>query len=174
MTEIEALQEVYAGCGYKLIFTSALLGENIQKIKAVLRGKTTVVARPSGVGKSSLINCLQEAVSMETGSISDKIERGRHTTRHSELILVEDNSYIMDTPGFSSLYTNDFDKEDLKYYFPEFRIYEGQCRFNGCSHVKEPGCAVKEALELGKIHPVRYENYLEMYRELEEKEKRRY
>lgn len=172
--EIRALEEVYAGCGYKLLFTSALLRENIQEIKEVLRGKTTVVAGPSGVGKSSLINCLQEAVSMETGSISEKIERGKHTTRHSELILVEEHSYIMDTPGFSSLYTNDFDKEELRYYFPEFRAYEGQCRFNGCCHAKEPGCAVKAALEAGKIHPVRYENYMEMYRELEEKEKRRY
>lgn len=172
--EIRELKEVYAACGYRLIFTSALLKENIQEIKDVLKGKTTVVAGPSGVGKSSLINCLQKEVNMETGSISEKIERGKHTTRHSELILVEEESYIMDTPGFSSLYTNDFEKEDLKYYFPEFDFYEGQCRFNGCSHVKEPGCAVKEALESGKIHPVRYENYLEMYRELEEKEKRRY
>ena len=111
---------------------------------------------------------------METGSISEKIERGKHTTRHSELILVEEDTYIMDTPGFSSLYTNDFDKEELKYYFPEFEAFEGKCRFNGCSHVNEPGCAVKQALDEGKVHPVRYGNYLEMYKELEEKEKRRY
>lgn len=109
---------------------------------------------------------------METGSISEKIERGKHTTRHSELIWIADDTYIMDTPGFSSLYTNEFEKEELKYYFTEFAPFEGKCRFLGCDHVHEPGCAVKEALEDGKIHPVRYENYLEMYKEL--KEKRRY
>ena len=137
-------------------------------------GKTTTVAGPSGVGKSSLINCLQENVNMETGSISRKIERGKHTTRHSELIPIDEDSYIMDTPGFSSLYTNDFGKEELKYYFPEFDQYQGGCRFQGCNHISEPGCLVKEALEEGKVHQVRYEDYCEMYRELEQKEKRRY
>lgn len=172
--EMEQMENVYVSCGYKLIFTSALLKENIEEIKKILKGKVTAVAGPSGVGKSSLINCFQETISMETGSISEKIERGKHTTRHSELIPVEEDTYIMDTPGFSSLYVNDFDKEELKEYFPEFAVCEGKCRFSGCSHVKEPGCAVKQALEEGKIHPVRYKNYLEMYRELEEKEKRRY
>ena len=109
---------------------------------------------------------------METGSISEKIERGKHTTRHSELILIEEETYIMDTPGFSSLYTNEFEKEELKYYFREFESYEGKCRFLGCDHVHEPGCEVKNALDEGKIHPVRYKNYLEMYQEL--KDKRRY
>lgn len=109
---------------------------------------------------------------METGAISQKIDRGKHTTRHSELITVDENTYIVDTPGFSSLYTNDFEKEELKQYFPEFEPYEGQCRFNGCDHVHEPDCAVKRALEEGKISQVRYQNYLELYKEL--KEKRRY
>ena len=95
-----------------------------------------------------------------------------HTTRHSELILIEEDTYIMDTPGFSSLYTNEFEKEELKYYFPEFEPYEGDCRFLGCDHVHEPGCGVKKALDEGKIHTIRYKNYLEMYNEL--KEKRRY
>ena len=172
--EIESLEKVYENCGYTVIFTSARERENIDRIKDILRGKITAVAGPSGVGKSSLINCLQESVSMETGSISTKIERGKHTTRHSELIPVEENTYIMDTPGFSSLYTNDFDKEVLKEYFPEFRQYNETCRFSGCNHVNEPGCTVKEAVENGKIHKIRYEDYLEMYRELEQKEKRRY
>ena len=170
--EIQNLREVYEHCGYQLIFTSALEEQNIEELKQLLKGKTTAIAGPSGVGKSSLINLLQPAAQMETGNISEKIERGKHTTRHSELIWIEEHTYIMDTPGFSSLYTNEFEKEELKYYFPEFAPYEGDCRFQGCDHVHEPGCAVKEALQEGKIHPVRYENYLEMYKEL--KEKRRY
>ena len=132
----------------------------------MLEGKTTTVAGPSGVGKSSLINLLQSEIQMETGSISEKIERGRHTTRHSELIAIDENSYIMDTPGFSSLYTNDFEKEELKYCFPEFSPFEGQCRYNGCDHVHEPDCAVKEAVDRGEIHRARYDSYLEMYEEL--------
>ena len=170
--EIQELKDIYENCGYRIVFTSAVEGENIEELKALLHGKTTVIAGPSGVGKSSLINIFQPNANMETGSISEKIERGKHTTRHSELIWIEDNTYIMDTPGFSSLYTNEFEKEELKYYFTEFSEYEGQCRFLGCDHIHEPGCAVKQALDEGKIHPVRYENYLEMYNEL--KEKRRY
>ena len=108
---------------------------------------------------------------METGSISKKIARGKHTTRHSELITIDGNSYIMDTPGFSSLYVNDFEKGELKYYIREFAPYEGKCRFNGCDHVHEPGCAVKAAVEHGEIHTVRYEDYLEMYQELQERKR---
>ena len=170
--EIAELQEVYAPSGYPVLFTSAREEENIEELKSLLKGKTTSIAGPSGVGKSSLINLLQSEVKMETGSISKKIARGKHTTRHSELIMIGADSYIMDTPGFSSLYVNEFEKEELKYYFPEFAPYEGQCHFNGCDHIHEPGCAVKEAVEEGKIHKIRYEDYMEMYREL--KERKRY
>lgn len=176
--EIAELEAVYEKCGYTILFTSAKQGENIARLKEVLRGKTTAVAGPSGVGKSSLINLLQDEVKMETGSISQKIERGKHTTRHSELIVLEEKdeelesgSYIMDTPGFSSLYVNDFEKEELKNYFPEFSQYEGKCRFNGCDHVHEPDCAVKEAVEEGNIHKIRYEDYVAMYRELQERKR---
>ncbi len=170
--EAGGLEEIYSACGYPLILTSALTMENIERIRELLLGKTTAVAGPSGVGKSSLINLLQPEACMETGSISRKIARGKHTTRHSELIYIEEGAYIMDTPGFSSLYVNDFEKEELKRYFREFIPFEGYCTFNGCSHVHEPGCAVKQAVEERKIHRTRYENYLEMYREL--KEKKRY
>ena len=169
--ELKELQEIYSACGYRVIFTSALNEENIGTVKEVLLGKTTVIAGPSGVGKSSLINLLQTEIRMETGSISKKIARGKHTTRHSELITIDGNSYIMDTPGFSSLYVNDFEKGELKYYFRVFAPYEGKCRFNGCDHVHEPGCAVKAAVEHGEIHTVRYEDYLEMYQELQEKKR---
>ena len=109
---------------------------------------------------------------METGAISKKIKRGRHTTRHAELFSLGDHSYIMDTPGFSSLYVTDIEKEELKYYFPEFAPYEGRCRFQGCDHIHEPDCAVKQAAEEGKIHPSRYQNYVAFYEEL--KGQRRY
>ena len=169
--EIAELKEIYEGCGYPLLFTSAKEEQNIEKLKSVLQGKTTAIAGLSGVGKSSLINLLQSGVKMETGRISAKIERGRHTTRHSELIVLGEDSYIMDTPGFSSLYISDIDKESLKYCFPEFASCEGHCRFNGCDHVHEPGCAVKQAVEEGKIHNSRYEDYLTLYQELQERKR---
>ena len=169
--ELAQIREIYQACGYEVVFTSALKKENMEPVRKLLEGKATVIAGPSGVGKSSLINLLQTEVQMETGSISEKIGRGKHTTRHSELIAINENSYIMDTPGFSSLYVNEFDKGELKYYFREFAPYEGKCRFVGCNHVHEPGCLVKEAVEAGKIHSIRYEDYLEMYRELQERKR---
>ncbi|MCI9270747.1 MAG: ribosome small subunit-dependent GTPase A [Dorea sp.] len=170
--EMEELQKIYLPSGYKVVFISARLEEHIDEIKELLKGKTTTVAGPSGVGKSSMINCLQKEVEMEIGDISSKIDRGKHTTRHSELIAIDQDTYIMDTPGFSSLYTNDLGEEELRYCFPEFSAYEGRCRFHGCVHVHEPDCAVKRAVLEGEIHSVRYQSYLELYKEL--KEKRRF
>ncbi|MBC5690174.1 ribosome small subunit-dependent GTPase A [Mediterraneibacter sp. NSJ-55] len=171
-TQVAELKEVYEACGYPVLFTSAKKEENMDRLKAFLKGKTTAVAGPSGVGKSSLINLMQSEVKMETGRISQKIARGKHTTRHSELIVIEEGSYIMDTPGFSSLYVNELEKEELKYYFKEFAQYEGTCKFHGCDHIHEPDCAVKAAVEEGKIHKIRYKDYTDIYQEL--KEKRRY
>lgn len=170
--QTEEIAKAYENCGYPCIFTSALERKNIEELKELLKGKTTAIAGPSGVGKSSIINILQPDANMETGDISRKIERGKHTTRHSELFLIDEASYIMDTPGFSSLYVNNFEKEELKAYFPEFREYEGKCRFHGCDHIHEPGCAVKDAVSEERISKVRYDSYMEMYQEL--KDKRRY
>ena len=172
--ELQRLKEIYGGCGSGLLFISARYEQGVEEIRELLRGKTTTVAGPSGVGKSTLINLLVPDAEMETGQISQKIDRGKHTTRHSELFRVEEDSYIFDTPGFSSLELMGLEKEELRYYFPEFAPYEGSCRFQGCVHGQEPGCAVKEAVEQGKINRERYESYRLLFGELQEKEKRRY
>jgi len=129
------------------------------------------VAGPSGVGKSSIINELQQGVQMETGSISTKIERGKHTTRHSELIAMEDNTYILDTPGFSSLGLFDMEKEDLAGFYPEFAKHECYCKFGGCAHITEPVCGIRDAVEEGEIPKLRYENYKLLYEELRGRKK---
>ena len=162
--EKEKLQQIYAR--YEILFTSVKTGENIDNLKALLADKTTTVAGPSGVGKSSLINELQTGVRMQTGAISDKIGRGKHTTRHSEIISIGQDTYIMDTPGFSSMDLPGFEKEDLWTCYPEFVPYEPECRFIGCSHIGEPDCGVKNALADGKISQVRYDNYVMLYEEM--------
>lgn len=164
--EKEKLQQIYAPAGYEILFTSVKTGENIDNLKALLADKTTTVAGPSGVGKSSLINELQTGVRMQTGAISDKIGRGKHTTRHSEIISIGQDTYIMDTPGFSSMDLPGFEKEDLWTCYPEFVPYEPECRFIGCSHIGEPDCGVKNALAEGKISQVRYDNYVMLYEEM--------
>ena len=164
--EKENLQKIYAPAGYDILFTSVKTGENIDRLKELLAEKTTTVAGPSGVGKSSLINELQTDVRMQTGAISDKIGRGKHTTRHSEIISIGQDTYIMDTPGFSSMDLPGFEKEDLWTCYPEFVPYEPECRFIGCSHIGEPDCGVKNALAEGKISRVRYDNYVMLYDEM--------
>lgn len=169
--ELDRLYTTYKSCGYPVVLSSVKNGEGAEELKALLKGKTTVVAGPSGVGKSSLTNSLQGEILMETGEISRKLKRGRHTTRHSQIIPIEQDTFLVDTPGFSSLYLTDIEEEDLKLYFPEFAKYEGQCRFLGCRHVHEPDCAVKDALEKQEISGLRYENYLALYQEIKEKRK---
>lgn len=169
--EQEKLEFAYKNSDCELHFLSALHGEGTEQIRGLLQGKTTVLAGPSGVGKSSTLNCLSEGKQMATGDISEKIRRGKHTTRHSELIYLGEDTYMMDTPGFSSLFLEDVEKEELRYYFPEFEPYENTCRFNGCCHIHEPDCKVKEALEAGEISRLRYDDYVMFYQELADKKK---
>ena len=172
--EIQKLHDSYEPAGYTVLTISVKEGQGIDEVKKMLDHKVTVVAGPSGVGKSSLTNAIQSGIHMETGEISKKLNRGKHTTRHSQLIELWEDSWFMDTPGFSSLLTEPMDKEELRLYFPEFTSYEGQCRYQGCTHTHEPGCAVKEALAEGEIGETRYQGYLEIYEELKEQEKRQY
>lgn len=169
--ELSQLSQIYHQADCPIFFVSAKNNEGIKQIKELLYGKVTTVAGPSGVGKSSVINRLQTGVCMETGEISKKIERGKHTTRHTELITIDEETYILDTPGFSSLSLFDCEKEEIKDYYPEFYPYDGKCRFNGCVHLNEPDCAVKDAVKDGTISTVRYENYKLLYQECQNKKK---
>ena len=169
--EEERLRQVYAGCASRVLAVSNKSHTGIEEVRECLRGKTTVLAGPSGVGKSSLVNHLYPQAGMQTGAISGKISRGKHTTRHSELFHIGRQTFLFDTPGFSSLRLPDLPKEELNQYLAEFVPYEGQCRYPGCSHIHEPGCIVKENLEKGNICRSRYENYVQMFEELAESER---
>ena len=163
--EKRELKEKINAIGYEVLFINAKEGIGVDDLKNRLQGNVTVLCGPSGAGKSTLINTLTDRLHMETGEVSEKIGRGRHTTRHSELIEVSDG-YIVDTPGFSTLDVTFIDKEELRYCFPDFDHYNNECKYRGCLHYKEPGCAVKEAVEEGKINKYRYEFYIRTLEEI--------
>ena len=169
--ELNRLKDIYVSAGYQVLLASAKDGYGIDAVQNILKGKTTSLAGPSGVGKSSVINAITSDELVKTGDISKKIERGKHTTRHTEILNIGEDTYIMDTPGFSSMYVCECEKEKLKEFFPEIYKHEGECRFNGCVHINEPGCAVKEAVQQGTISTSRYENYKLMYEEIKSKKK---
>lgn len=169
--ELEKLKQIYSTCGYPISFISVREKTGIESIRAFLRGKTTVLAGPSGVGKSSLLNLLYPEADMEIGSISEKIQRGKHTTRHSEFFCTDKDTYLLDTPGFSSMTVDGYQPEELQEYFPEFQEYLDGCRFIGCSHVAERDCGIKEAVADGKISQSRYDNYVLFYRECKDRKK---
>lgn len=164
--EIDRIAKLYEDIGYKIIQTNAKEGIKVGEIKALLEGETTAFAGNSGVGKSTLINSIFEQELTQEGDISDKNQRGKNTTTSTTLYKYKENSYIADTPGFSTFEINEIPKEDLCHYFVEFVPYLDKCEFQGCSHIKEENCGVKEALEAGKISSQRYDNYIKIYNNL--------
>lgn len=163
--EIQRLGCIY-GNACELHFISVLQEKGLSELKERMKGKTSVLAGPSGAGKSSFLNFFCPDSQAQTGAVSEKIGRGRHTTRHAELFYVEEDTYLMDTPGFSSMELMDLDYRELRYYYPEFDEHEGTCRFQGCVHVSEPDCSVKAAVENGEIAKERYDSYCYLYEEL--------
>ena len=160
------LVRIYEHAGFPVICTSAETGEGVEALRALLEGKLTAFTGNSGVGKSSILNRLAPELKLETGEVSEKLGRGRHTTRHVELYRLGENTYVADTPGFSSFDTDQMElilKENLQYAFPDFGSFIGKCRFDDCSHRKEPDCAVRAAVEAGDIEASRYESYLKLY-----------
>jgi ribosome biogenesis GTPase len=169
--KLQSYLDIYQSTGIETLIVSAKENQGMDSLFDLLNSKTTILAGPSGVGKSSIINKLYPKAEMETGSISQKIKRGRHTTRHSELFKISGDTFIMDTPGFTSMRLPEMDKEQLRFYFPEFAAHEGECKFQGCVHINEPDCKVKEELEKQRISASRYENYLQMYDEMKQMKK---
>lgn len=160
------LREIYERAGFQVFAVSAVTGEGLEPLRAFLRGKLTAFTGNTGVGKSSILNALCPALALPTGEVSEKLGRGRHTTRHVELYALDESTYVMDTPGFASFDTDQMDvilKENLQYAFPDFAPYIGRCQFADCSHRQEPGCAIRAAVENGRLEPTRYDNYCRLY-----------
>lgn len=171
LAEREDFLQDYVQAGYRLLLASAHEGEGIDELRELLSGKVTVFAGPSGVGKSSLLNAVDSRLQLATGKISDKIKRGRHTTRAACLLPLPGGGTVVDTPGFSAAELENIDKSKLAFYFPEFRPYIEKCYYNTCTHSHEPDCAVKEAVEAGAISTVRYEAYLNILQTINERKK---
>ena len=161
-----ALARIYRRAGYRVVCTSAVTGQGIEELRSLIAGKVVALSGNSGVGKSSVLNRLAPSLCLPTGEVSDKLGRGRHTTRHIQLFALPDGTYVADTPGFSSFDTEQMEvilKENLQYAFPDFAPFLGRCQFHDCAHLREPGCAVTEALARGEIEPSRYESYRRLY-----------
>lgn len=157
---------IYRHAGFAVFPTSAQTGQGVDALRDAIRGKLVAFTGNSGVGKSSILNCMERSFTIQTGEVSDKLGRGRHTTRHVELYLLEDGTGVIDTPGFSSFDTEQMEhivKEDLQYAFPDFAPYLGRCRYHDCAHLQEPDCAVRAALEAGDLEPSRYRSYVRLY-----------
>ncbi len=160
------LERIYRKAGFPVIVASAETGEGVEALQTLLQGKLTAFTGNTGVGKSSMLNRLCPGLSLATGEVSQKLGRGRHTTRHTELYTVGEDTFVVDTPGFASFDTEQMDiilKENLQYAFPDFAPYLGACQFHDCSHRAEPGCCVRKAVESGEIEKSRYESYLRLY-----------
>jgi len=160
------LYRIYTAAGFSTVRVSAKTGEGMERLRELITGKVSTFTGNSGVGKSSILNALHPGFSLETGDVSEKLGRGRHTTRHVELFALDENTLIADTPGFSSFDADKMDicrKEELQYCFPDFTPYLDKCMFQDCAHVKEKGCAVLEALDRGEIQPTRHASYVRLY-----------
>ncbi len=163
------LVDIYAHTGYQVVVTSALFEQQIAQLTALLKDHISVFAGPSGVGKSSLLNVIIPDLALKTGAVSQKIKRGKHTTRHSELIRLPMGGYVLDTPGFTSLDIRGIERQQLAQYFPELQKWGLACRFQDCIHLSEPDCAVRAALADGAIHPSRYQSYQLMLEQLKQR-----
>ncbi len=160
------LVRIYERSGFPVIRASAVTGEGVEKLRELIRGRFTAFTGNTGVGKSSMLNALCPSLNLSTGAVSEKLGRGRHTTRHVELYQLEGDTYVADTPGFASFDTDQMDvilKENLQYAFPDFGRFLGKCRFPDCSHRKEPDCVVRQAVEAGQLEKTRYDSYLRLY-----------